>query len=228
MGKPFSIEVDEREVVKWLTKARKKQLPFAIAMGLTETAFGVRKVTQRYMRKTFSKPVPFTLNSVLVKKANKRDRPIHSKVFLKDTVKGKGTPPAEYLSSQIEGTPRHLKKFEAWLKGAGYLPDGWFVVPSKFVKVNKSGNISPANLKKMLSALEAGDPKYFVTRKDTKGMPGLYERLRKGVRPRLIFVKSEPSYKITFPFHTIAERAARKRAHKAIAKHFGRAMATAR
>ena len=70
-----------------MSRLHKKQMPFAVALGLSMTAKKVAKVEQRMMVRQFDRPTPFTIKGVNWQGVSKNDFKtgrLHSRVYLMD------------------------------------------------------------------------------------------------------------------------------------------------
>ena len=121
--------------VRWV-KAVIKQIPFAQAQAMNATLFDVRKDEMRELKRSLSNPTRYTMNSVRVKKATKRN--LIGEVFINNTDRGRGTSPSKYLEHLVFGRTRDIKRNERAMKNLPGAPPGkpW-AVPSKYEKVNK-------------------------------------------------------------------------------------------
>jgi hypothetical protein len=201
-----------------------EQVNFGIAVGLSRTATAVKAALREEMQKVFDRPTPYTLNSLMVTPATKENlqAEIGFKMFA-----GKGIPAEKYLSPQIRGGARLLKRFERSLSHAGLLPSGMAVAPASGVDLDAYGNVNRGTIVRILSQLKASsDPmqnqtarskrrwkgkrtEYFLLRKaHGKLKPGIYARAGAGrVRPIFNFVRV-PSYRERFHFYKVgADRA---------------------
>lgn len=188
----------------------KRQLPFALSKALNDTAKIIVKGLKDEMLKIFDNPTPYTVNSVSFKKrATKED--LNVKIIIKDFT-GKGTAPVKYLAPEIEGGSRRSRSSEIQLREKGLLKDDWYWVPGKGIILNQYGNITGAQIVRIMSALQAfrevgyfanqtaqslkrnkGAMKNLIVIKDfnnrSKLLPGVYQ-LTKPVK-----TKSGTSYK---------------------------------
>jgi hypothetical protein len=153
----ISVSHDLAALTGTLTRAQKEQLPFAIALALTETGKDVKDAAVAEMTRVFDRPTPFTLNSLFLKAATKQR--LQAIVWFKDFAP-KGTPAAEYLAPEIYGGGRRDKRSERLLQARGLMPRGWRLVPGVGLKLDQYGNISRADMVKILSALNAQNDPY--------------------------------------------------------------------
>ena len=146
------IRFDVSKLVKDLDQIGKEQLPFAAAQALTKTAQGAKIAVQASMKSTFDRPTPFTLNSLYVQPATKKN--LVATVKFKD-YNTKGAPPSVFIQPQVEGGTRNLKRSEILLRGKGILPGGMFWVPGSGAKLDQYGNMSRGQLQQILSATQS-------------------------------------------------------------------------
>ncbi len=193
-------------------------IPYAANAALNTIGSRARKDIQAEMPRVFDRPNPYTLNSLRIEQSTRETLTI--RIAVKDSAPTGGTKPEHYLMPAVFGAGRNEKRFEASLRYAGVLPAGWRVVPAAGAKLDSYGNVSRAETKRILDAVEskssAGSAYFAVspegtTRPRTRLAPGVYARAgrgRRGVRPVLIFVRKAPQYRARLPFAAIVERRA--------------------
>jgi len=93
----FSVDLDISGAVR-LTSAISKQVPFAMAKALTQTAIQAQTDIVHAMARVFDRPTPYTLNSTYVIPATK-DR-LEAFVRLKDE-SAKGLPAVKWLHAEV-------------------------------------------------------------------------------------------------------------------------------
>lgn len=120
------------------------------AKALTRTAMDVKAEEVNEMRRVFDRPTKYTLGGVYMRGASVDKGRDYAEVWLKD-FGGKGGAAAQYLSPQIFGGARKLKRFEGALKRAGILPAGMFAVPGRDADMDANGNMSRAQIVQILS-----------------------------------------------------------------------------
>ena len=155
-----------------MTQLEKRQLPFAMALALTRSAMQAKQYLRGEMKKRFDRPTNYTLNSLYVRPATKRN--LAASVEIKDTAAtSKGNAAAKFLSPQIEGGSRAMKGFELGLSG---LTGGMFAMPSKQAPLDQYGNLSLGQIRKIRSRLQsASGPGYDAN---------IGERTRKQLRKK--------------------------------------------
>ncbi len=143
-----------RELQSKMTDLEKNQMPFALAKALTKTAQDVKEAEIKQMKSSLDRPTPYTLNSLYIKPATKRD--LSSMVYFKDrSGVGKGNPAANFIQPQVEGGKRNLKRFESALRRIGVLPVGMYIAPGEACQLDAYGNIPGSFIVQILSYLRA-------------------------------------------------------------------------
>ena len=205
-----------------------KQMPFAAAKALTDTAGKVRLNDRSVMRQRFDRPTNWTLNSLFIKPATKA-RP-EARVWIKDDA-SKSIAPAQWMTAEVYGGERKRKRSEVALARIGYLRSGQFLLPAAGVPKDAFGNVRGSYMVKVLSALSAfGETGYTANRTRSKrsqskargfdiffgkidGVTGIWQRLKsahgEGVKPLFFVSDSAPIYKVRIPFDAIAQNTAR-------------------
>lgn len=236
----ISVKSDIDQTIKKLDDIQKKQVPFATAKALTAVGQKIKQEQIAEMKRAFDRPTTFTLNSMFLKPATKRNQ--QAVVWLKDWAP-KGTPANKYLAPQIYSGQRALKGFERLLNARGILPDGYYAVPSRKVRKDASGNMSKGVLNQLLSYSGAQRDRHqntkqgqrrqqkqkFMLLDERDGKPGGIWQLTDDQRmyPILIFVKA-PTYKQRFDFYRVADRVYRANIVAEFDKALSDAMRSAR
>ena len=170
----MQVTFNPEKMINDLTIFEKKDLPSMSVIALNRALFDTRKDLQDAAKRTFDRPVPYTLNSFLYQKA-KFSQP-EAMLFINES-KAKGTAPAEYLLPQITGGRHKATRMQGALlntivmdaygrptqasqRGKLTLP----AIPtraapgrtSNFVRVNRYGNMSPGQFTQILSQLRGG------------------------------------------------------------------------
>jgi hypothetical protein len=210
---------------------------------LTRTAFAARDDVQAEMRSVFDRPKPFTINSLRVTPATKQT--LAAELGFREF--GSGTPAGRYLRPQVFGGQRPHKSFERALG----LPPNRQAMPAKWAELDAYGNISPGQLRAIMSSLQLGPTeqrqgiyggrsrgrlrreRYFIVpvgRTDTDLPPGIYRTAADGSGPPFLVIGffRAARYKRRLDFFGVGERS--------VAQHFpahflaalAEAMATAR
>lgn len=214
----FEINVkSELDKLQESLKSAADQLPFANAKAITDTAFDVRKAEIKEMEQVFQNPIPFTLKSVLVEKATKKD--LTAKVYINNKVM-KGNAAEKFLSAEIQGGERRAKAFERALMAAGLIPSGYYAVPGEGADIDAAGNMRRSQIVAVIKAVKkqvqektsstrrkkARPTEYFIGRPG-KAPLGIWKHVikgdRVGITPIIIFVR-QPIYKKRFDFYEVA------------------------
>ncbi len=228
----ISVKANVDEVRKRLV-LDEKQLVVAQRKALAGIAGATKAEITAEMGRVFDRPTPYTLRSLYMRVEKER---LESEVWFKDQVDaGKGTAATQYLTPQVYGGGRGLKRFELALQRIHVLPAGMYAVPAPGAKFDAYGNINRGQIVQILSYLSAfgeqgyranmtaarraklkrGTAKtrgfeYIVIRPGTRNLrPGIWERTQTafgaGMRPVLWFVRA-PSYHKRLKFFEIAEQ----------------------
>lgn len=220
-----------------------KQMPFALALAMTNTVKLIRDATINEMKVVFDRPTRYTLNSLFIVPARKGT--LIAKVGFKSESHVRGIPPTKFIGPQVFGGPRSLKRSEVALRRRGILPADRYLVPGTAIRLDSSGNISAGTMTQILSVLKAlTDPyahvsarsrlrnrkprEYFVGRPGGRPL-GVWERYANGtrVRPILMFVR-QPQYAKRLDFFGIANRLTEQQFNVQFEKALRFALETAR
>jgi hypothetical protein len=251
----LSVSSDIAQVQRLLEDRQQRQLPYAAARGLTETAKLVKAAEVHEMGDVFDRPTPWTLNSLFVKPATKQD--LTAIVWLKDDRAGSGTPPDRYLNPEIKGGLRVPKAFERALQRVGALPPDYVAVPGAAAKLDQYGNLSRGQIVQLLSYFRTFDTagftanisdarrarlrrgtkskvgfEYFVGRPGDGKLPlGIWQRFQLGhgtaIKPILIFIP-QALYHAIYDFMFVAQRTFDREWPRQFAQALEQALATAR
>lgn len=176
----ISVKSNVDAVRKNLTDIAKKQLPFAVAKGLTATAKDAQAQFARALPTQLDRPTPFTMRAFAVKPATK-SMPVASVFVRPDQWK--------YLTYQFEGGDRK--------------PPGKALVMPKSVKLNQFGNMQRRAIKQLLA-------KKNVFSGVVNGVPGIYMRKKSATGTGLqllVGYANQARYRSRYPFREIAEGA---------------------
>ena len=154
----MTINVTGMADVKLLLKGIRETAPIVLAKSLTFTATAVRAGLVEEMKRVFDRPVPWTLNSLRLETATatKLTAAVHNKDEFGMTA-GKGTPAYKYLSPQIFGGERNVKRFEKALRYRGVLPSDLYVVPGRYCELDQYGNMSAGQIRQILSYFSSAE-----------------------------------------------------------------------
>jgi hypothetical protein len=205
----LDLNTDIGKAANW-SAALVKQLPFAISKSLNDTAFDAKTSLSRATRQYFDKPTPFTQKGFGVDKSSKANLQV---------IIGVENKRARYLRTQITGGTRGTKPFESRL-GQGRL------VPGAGVRLNASGNITLAAIKKISAGI--GTTHFIAKPGNPQGIgPGIYQRQGRKIKPLLIMIDNA-SYSPRFPMVDVISKVYQRRYAQYFRTSLERAIATAR
>lgn len=124
-----------------------KQVRFATAKALTQTAFAVKDEIGRNMPAELDRPKPGTVRALRVEKAT-RD---NLTAVVRLNKRGEGVPAQEFIGHNVTGGRRGMKRSEIMLQRAGILPAGLYTIPGKEAKLDAYGNMSRGQIVSILS-----------------------------------------------------------------------------
>jgi hypothetical protein len=214
-------------------RGAEKQIPFAAALALTATAKKVKEAERDAMARVFNRPRPYTLNSLKVKSASKRD--LRAEVWFREFPKSA----SDYLGPQVFAGDRRLKRSEESIARKNTAAQGKFFVPGQRAKLDRYGNVNRGVLVRIISDLQVSNDKTQNRNADKKpgqyflGTPGkaplgVYRRKEDGgVEPVFIAVDN-PRYTKRLRFFEIGGMVAKRELITEFDKAAKRALATAR
>lgn len=252
IGAGADVRDDIRALTSQLSNLQKQQIPFAASKAINEILKTSAPAVKAEMQRVFDRPTPWTLNSYRVLKwANKRS--LFGEVGFKDLDYAggpggrKSSAAGVYLQPEIQGIPRRAKGLEALLRSRGLLGSGEFVVPSKFQKLDKHGNVSRGVIQKVLANLQAtrdqysrtptggargGKKKaqYFFTRQGVRGakITAIWYRSGERAIPAFIVIGAAPRYRKMFEPNTVVQREVDRRFDQEFVGAMNYALSTAR
>lgn len=203
----LSIKADFDAAERLLSDLGRKQLPFATAMALNETAAAVKEAEEREVESAFERPTPFTKRAFYLRRARKSS--------LIATVGAKPVQ-ASYLKMQVTGGVRR--------------PRGRALVVPAGARLNKYGNLPKGGL----SRIKRRKGAFVASRNSGKAghLPaGIYVRSGRGGRgPLKMQIAFEPraSYRAAYKFGPVAMSAGRRTFPAAFTEALRRAIRTAK
>lgn len=220
-GLRLDIKDDIKRLSNRLSNIQRKEIPFAVELALNKTARGLKSAQSKEMRSVFNKPVRWTLNSLMYRRAFKKDTPINAQVYFKVDA-AKGTPAHKYLSPQIYGGSRNQKRHEVLLSRK--LGATIFTTPGDDAPVNAAGNITGGNYTRILAAVQAFEEVgfqgntttkskrrnkavrgYYVAKKNGRAV-GIRQRVGGTSKKILNFKEQSPNYKKRYDFFGLGKR----------------------
>ncbi|MBD8894029.1 hypothetical protein [Roseibium litorale] len=185
--------------LKGISDVERNQVPFAIALTLTETVKDVERNSLKSMMRRLDQPTPFTQQGLAIKAASKRN--LEASVFYKDRQ-------ASYLEKQETGGTRYPNKRA--------IP-----VPVN-QRLNRFGNMPRGTLKKLLSRPD-------VFQDEINGVAGIWQRPKKVKRGKSKALKLLVAWEPKANYHERLrfQDGARKTTAARIATNFERSMSRA-
>ena len=224
----LDIQSELPKAIRW-TNQMTKQLPFAISQALNSTAFDARVAINSSTRQYFDKPNRFTQTAFFVKRSNKRE--LEAVVFAEAAT---GKDRARYLKYGIQGGQRTQKGFErkflSEVVGSRSIPAGAQLVPTSLVKLNASGNVALATIKRIQKGINTkGNGTFFVgTPTGGDRPPGIYRRSKGQLSPYFIATNQQAKYRERFPIGDIVDKVVDRRFGTYFQSSLEKALASAR
>ena len=172
----ISVKHDLDRLTRNLKDFEKKQIPFATALALNNTAKDGQAAAQKAMEKALDRPTPFTLRGIAVKRATKSNQ--ESVVYIKDIQ-------AEYLRWQITGGTRKARNKA-------------LLVPEN-IRLNKYGNMPRGRINKLRD-------KKNIFSGEVDGVSGVYQRYKRKAPRLLVSYEKDARYGVKYPFAKIVKK----------------------
>ena len=135
----IKLEIDDKEIKK-LLRSMPKTVQRAAEQALDQTAYRIYAEISGELLKVFDHPTRFTLSSLKYTKT--RNHNMIASVWFREPDRMA----EHYLVPEVEGTERKLKGFERGLYKNKF-------IPSKYLKLNAYGNVSPGLFRQILGVL---------------------------------------------------------------------------
>lgn len=228
------------DLMRTLNDIGRRQVPFAAAKAITQTAKSVEREIQNDMAGTFKSPSPYVKRSTFATMATKSS--LSSTVGLKDQKPQGGTAPSVLLKEHFIGGVRGNKPFEKAIAALGGLPTGWRAMPGSGMKLDSYGNPSRKEIGEMLGALKSkmqvfkGRGKkvalvgYFIVPVGAKTYltPGIYKRIARNALATMFVFVNKASYRKAMDIGRTAEMVVAREFNANFDAAFSEAMRTAR
>lgn len=158
-----SIRVIGAQAVARALSNLEKNTRFGIARAITKTAKAVEVDLKREMKEKTDRPTAFFLKSTFVQPATKQR--LSARVGLKDRLASKNPiTAAERFGHLFNGGVRVPKALELYLRRAGLIGGGEFVVPGAGAVLDAYGNMSRGQVQQIISQLRIGiDPYAYAS-----------------------------------------------------------------
>ena len=197
-GSLMTTVTGRREIGKAMLDLEKRQVPFAISLGLNRIADRVASDESREIEQVFDRPTPFTQRGIATRKSSKRK--LSSEVFVKRIQAG-------YLSLQVRGGTRRPAKRRLVIPGKG--------------QQNRYGNIPKGRVRKLLARQDT-----FSGR--VGSAEGIWQRRKGRAPKLLIAYVKQAQYRPRYDFVGTARMSFNRHAQERMASAFKFARATAR
>ena len=193
-----------------LSDVGRKQLPFAVAMALNDTAEDVAKAEEQSLEKSLDRPTPYTKRGIYRLRASKSR--LRAEIGVKRVQE-------QYLRYQVDGGVRK--------------PKGRAIVIPVGQRRNQYGNMPKGAVRKAAAKADT----FVASRNDprTKHLrPGIYQRPKRGRRGSagqaklLVAFASAASYNKRWDFKKGAEKKARSVFPQHLGTRWRQALATAK
>lgn len=218
-------------------EAKGRRLSDVVRFAANDTIQDMIVAERVEMRRVFDNPRPYTLNALYPKYAGRRNNLIEAGIAFRE-FGAKGTPAYKYLTPQIKGGPRRLKRSEKALQGIGVLPAGTWTVQGRNFEKDQYGDIPGAQYTRMLAELGVqgtglggpkaqrkgrtkGDRQFFLMRRRSDDRPFAIAEKRGDQAVIMLVFTGMPSYKSRYDFYGVA----RKQVQMSFPKHFNRVFA---
>nr|BAR26929.1 phage minor tail protein Z [uncultured Mediterranean phage uvMED] len=214
MAIQLDIKSELPTAIKW-TNEHTKQLPFSIAQAMTASAKGITSIPGSKQKSAINalagsasrflkQPKPQTAKGFRATTANKRT--LRLMILPKDKPWDRN----RYLSGNILGGQRAPKPYEIAFaaRSNGEIQQGSRFVPTGAIKPDAFGNVSKANIKRVINSLEkTGRGRTMIGRPEGTTKPlGVYRQEARGRLRPLFLVKPVNNYTAVFPAQRIAEQ----------------------
>tara|TARA_B000000532_G_scaffold72525_1_gene57905 strand:+ start:491 stop:1213 length:723 start_codon:yes stop_codon:yes gene_type:complete len=174
MASAFDVTSDIDIALKGLSALDEKNISFAVAKAMTLTGQFAQKKLNAAMEAAIDRPTPYTMRSTFVTFAKPSN--LFMEVGIRETARNR-TAAGRYLQALVKGGQPTVKAVDlAASKIAGYRG---VLVPSKQspVKLNRYGNISLGNYKKVVGGARQLGGAYFIAPvKRGSSVKAIYQR----------------------------------------------------
>lgn len=166
----IKVEVNGLDSIKASIDGLRRQLPFATARALTNTAHAIRNKTVDEMRSKLDRPTSYTTKQAMqVKMATKHDLRAVVGLGVKFDSPSKGSDYIKTLGHLFSGGSRSFKKMEGAFRKLGVLKPGAIMVPGSACPLDSYGNPPRALIVQLISYFRAfGEQGYRANMTDKR------------------------------------------------------------
>lgn len=192
-GLQVQVQGDFRAVQSLVDRLPPAQVNKRMAIAINKTLGQARSEVRVEMARVFDRPTRWTLDSLALLPAGKRQYSGASRPLDKEAEEGVLIFKGEYgdlanrervfMRTQIGGGARNLKPFERRLRNRGILPAGYVVAPGSSVPLDQHGNVKASEIVKVLAYLQAFNERGY----QGNTSPWEKDKLKKGTRRRYGF-----------------------------------------
>lgn len=131
-----------------------RQAQFAVMKGMNKSAAHGLAAVKREMLSAFDRPTPWVMNSIKVKQARDRAKPVVELAFKDAWSSSAGEVGGKTMvEPHVHGGARSYKGMEVRLMRMGMLPSGWSVVPGAAAQLDGFGNMNRGQISQLLNVL---------------------------------------------------------------------------
>jgi len=200
---PAIVAIHYKHALQDLDAAKRRQIPYAVARALTDTAFDARASIQQKMPSVFTIRRQWVIRGVRVDRATK------------------STAKHGFLEAAVKHLDEHMAKQERG--GTVQRRSRAIAIPG--AKLRKSKRRSIPKSRKPAALLR--NPRYFVG-DDQTGRPIIYQRVgRKRLRP-MYLLRNTAKYRPIYGFEATVRKVTNRRFRGNFGRALARAIATAR
>ena len=190
----IKFELDTSELQARLDDQVQRQIPYATSRALNAIADKTQVAIVGKMSEVFDSPTRYTLNALYVQRSTKQN--LEAQVKYKDAT-SKGTPAAKYLSPEVTGGGRSVKRFERALSSnIGRVHELMqrigvtnYFVPGAGAQLDGYGNMVRGQFAKILSQLGGQNDRYANETARSRD-----RREGKAVGPNKVRARAQPRY----------------------------------
>ena len=215
-------------------EAKGRRLSDVVRFAVNDTVDDMIVSERVEMRKVFDNPRPYTLNALYPRYAGKRGNILQAGIAFRE-YGVKGTPAYKYLTPQINGGPRGMKRSEKALQSLGILGTNYQTVQGRNFEKDQYGDIPGGQYTRMLAELGVqgvglggpkaqrkartkGDRQFFLMRRRSDDRPFAIAEKRGDQAVIMLVFTGMASYKPRYDFYGVA----RKQVQMSFPKHVNR------
>jgi hypothetical protein len=186
----------------------RKQIPYALASALNNTAYGTMVEERKEIADSFQAPTPFVTRGVLYEKASTA----RLVAFVRISGERDKLDVRRVLAPHVFGGSRGVKASEQRLRRTGAMGSGQWMVPGPGAPKDRYGNIPGGQMQRILGFIRQYQESGYNVTKATGGhylipFVGVFKRTGRNKRasiPVLHFTYRQPHYERRFAFHDAA------------------------